>query len=73
MQGKIISQVLINMHVKDIWNFFFNSLCTLYEILSLNLFSLMYTDNVESTEGLQQFLDELTYKYHFFEKVLRSI
>lgn len=63
MQGEVLSPILFNLYVNDIEMNFLKSQCVPYEILSLNLFTLMYADDMvlfsESIEGLQNLLDEL--------------
>lgn len=63
MQGEVLSPILFNLYVNDLEMNFLKSQCVPYEILSLNLFTLMYADDMvlfsESIEGLQNLLHEL--------------
>lgn len=57
MQGEVLSPILFNLYVNDFENSFLNAGCVSYELSSLNLFLLMYADDMvlfsESMEGLQ--------------------
>jgi hypothetical protein len=63
MQGEVLSPILFSMFINDFELSFINSGCVPYECKSLNLFLLMYADDLvlfsESTEGLQSQLDAL--------------
>lgn len=68
MQGEVLSPVLFNLYVNDFEMIFLKSGCTSHELLSLNLFLLMYADDMvhnvlfsESVEGLQLLLNELSH------------
>lgn len=60
MHGEVILPILFNMHVSDDEIHF--SILNVYHMKSylLFFFSLMYADKMESTEGLQIFLVQLT-------------
>lgn len=65
MQGEVLSPILFNLYVNDFEMNFLKSGCIPHELLSLNLFLLMYADDMvlfsESVEGLQLLLNELSH------------
>jgi exonuclease III len=63
MQGEVLSPILFSMYVNDFEMSFVQNDCIPYECQSLNLFVLMYADDLvlfsESVQGLQSQLDAL--------------
>lgn len=67
MQGEELSLILFNLYVNDFEINFLNSECVPFEISSLNLFFLMYADDMViflwTIAGLQSLLDQLSYYF----------
>ena len=63
MQCEVLSPILFNLFVNDFEFEFLNSGCTPYKMSSMNLFLLMYADDMvlfsKSVEGLQVLFNEL--------------
>jgi hypothetical protein len=63
MQGEVLSPILFSLYINDFETQFISSNCASYECLSLNLFLLMYADDIvlfsESVQELQEQLNTL--------------